>query len=275
MRPLLCPSPVILDQNFPRSSSELYDISAALAAMHDGLVEGTFGIILPDTFVLFIEAFDWNRTGPIPLLRDIYRILESWLVRCEGNVLKPCLPSAKCGSHPLPCDCADSNEAALWAEELAKLLKEHDTVCTHNRFFIGVASHKAFAGVGDDTYCPEPQTRCFPLVGPREVNQLDHYWNWEIPQDLHQHKVSFASAHDNAPLLGGKVEKPHGGSHYRVTFPGGRRPWILDRNDDPQEDSRIAQIVDLTNYSFDYIKFVLLFGAKPRLIGKFDSRLCC
>ena len=275
MRPLLCPSPLILDQNFPKSSAELEEVSVALAEIHSGLIDELFGLVLPEMFVLFIETFNWNRTVPTPLLRDIYRILESWLLKYEGNVIRPRLPSMAVGFHPLPCNCERNAQAFLWSEEMAKLLKEHDAVCEPDTYFIGVASHSAFAGSAREVYSPVPPDRHFPLVGPREVQLLEPYWYWDISCDLHQHKVSFADALNNVPLLGGAVEKPNRSSHYRVTFPKGTRPWILDYNDDPQEDSRIRQIVDLTGFPFEYIKYVLLYGKLPRLKGRFEGRLCC
>jgi hypothetical protein len=272
MRPLLCPSPKILDQNFPRSADELADMSIALANIHDDLINGKFGLVIPDTFVLFIETFDWNRTGAIPLFRDMYRILENWLLKYQAEVVRPNLPKGTGAQHPLPCGCEQSNEANLWAEEVERLLIAHDEVCGSGAYFIGVACDRAFAGEEIGTYCPEPNARHFPLVGPAQLNQLQSYWLFDIPGDLHQQKVTFNQAHNHVHLIGGVVQKPNSGSHYRVTFPNGIRPWILDYNDDPQEDSRISQIVPLTGLDFDYIKFVLLRGTKPKMIGRFDDK---
>jgi hypothetical protein len=46
MAPLLCPSPNIIDQAFPRSLGELRLINAALARISEGIENGEFMLVL-------------------------------------------------------------------------------------------------------------------------------------------------------------------------------------------------------------------------------------
>jgi len=174
------------------------------------------------------------------------------------------------------CGTPVSGETQLWSEEVAKLLIEHDKVCTASIFFIGIACPKAFAGDQLGSYCPLPDARHFPLVGPNEIAGLASYWTWSIPKNLHQHKVTVAQAKANIDVLGGQIEKQTSGtSHIRVDFGKGRGTWTLGTNDDPQEDSRIAQIEPLCGKPFEFVKYALLYGKEPLLVGRFDGRIGC
>lgn len=60
-----------------------------------------------------------------------------------------------------------------------------------------------------------------------------------------------------------RTEEPHGGSHYKVYFPGAPRPWILDPNNDPVPEPFLRELVVLTGYSLEEIIYILSTGRKP------------
>ena len=173
------------------------------------------------------------------------------------------------GAHPIPSDCGNEGNVALWAEELQKLLAVHES-CTGRpgEFFIGVACHLAFSGGRLGSYATATAP-AFPLVGPSQIDDLSDAFDWKVePNDIRQ-PVSFASAKKNVFALGAtELRTPSGGSHYKAYFRDACRPWILDRNEYPLRDDFVRQLAPITSYPFDVVKFALLRGSLPEKVCK-------
>ena len=106
--------------------------------------------------------------------------------------------------------------------------------------------------------------RCFPMVGPNQIENLEDAYEWEkIPSEVHSKNVSFDDAIRNIPSSWSLVEPPQRDSHYKVRFPG-NRPWTLDRNVDPIPDRFLKELEDITDLPLPVIKTALLFGSRPR-----------
>jgi hypothetical protein len=242
MPPLLCGSPCILDQSFPRSTHELETVIDALGAIEECVQENLAHLLLTDTLAELTETFDWNRTKDYPLLIDIYRLLAIWFLQPHERLVRIRTDGVReYVRHPVPEGVDDKGLAEFWAEELGKLLVLHDRCAEDDRYFIGIACERAFAGGEINKYIEPLPTRYFPLVGPGGIGQLSDAFVWEgVPKNAKDRWVSVADARKRLFLLGAKaIESPERGSHYRVTFPG-RRSWVLDSNCDPVPDTFLA-----------------------------------
>src|SRR5208337_250598 len=204
MPPLVCPSPIILDQSFPRTPEVLRLVAAALGSLQEVLQQGRACVVLTDVMQLFVEEFDWQRTGPYPLLVDIHNLLVQWFLQPHPGLLTIDLGTIPdCGRHPIPSDCEEAGLVLLWAEELNKFLIVHDSCCTDARYFVGVACHRAFGGESLGRYGEtQNDSRRFPLVGPADLQTLADALEWQTPQDLHLRQVTFEAAKENVVVLG-------------------------------------------------------------------------
>jgi hypothetical protein len=263
----------MLDQSFPRNDAVLETVGRALGNLELALEANQAIVVLSHTLQMFIEDFDWQRTGPYPLLQVIHSLLVQWFLQPHSGLLVLDLDDIEVTQpHPVPIDCGQDGNVVLWAEDVARLLVLHDACAQSGRFFLGIACHNAFGGEPLGAYdALFVATRRFPLVGPSELTNLEDAYNWDIDANLHNQEVSFEDAKKNVPTLGGRVHNPTNGSHYKVTFAHASRPWPLDYNEDPLKDDFIKQLVPITNYPFDVIKTVLLTGVFPtkslKLIG--------
>jgi hypothetical protein len=271
--PLLCPSPVLWDQSFPRSENILAIVGKALGEIQLLLEKEQALLALTPMLQLFVNDFDFDRTGPYPLLTIIYNLMVQWCLQ-PGEVVRV----IETGNiefsplHPLPEGCQHDQNSAIWAEELGKVLCVHDQNAENGAFYLGIACPYGFSGLPKSTYPPKDNAvRKFPIVAKDEIDQLADSFRWEIPAGLHTQLVSFKNACDHVKLLGGTVHHPSSGSHYTVTFPGAARPWVLDYNEDPLKDGFVKQLVPLTHYDFDVIKSVLVTGEFPARKFRLES----
>ena len=273
MPPLLCASSFILDQTFPRDEGELNLVSDALGVMEEVVRNNDAHLILTDTLQKIVEEFDWQRTGPYPLLRTIYDLLNQWFLLPHDRLIKIDLTDIQDHQpHPLLCGCQTEGLSEIWADELGKLLIIHDACCAHNNFFIGVACAFAFSGEQVGEYNNPNNQRVFPLVGPNDIDQrlIDAY-EWDIPNDLHQRNISFDDAYNNCHAIGAvEIVPPTRGSHYSVRFKGAHRPWQLDPNSDPVPERYLRQLVGIVGYPIEVIKYALLHGELPERVIRFN-----
>jgi hypothetical protein len=170
------------------------------------------------------------------------------------------LEAQDCTPHPLPLGSGDGGLVDFWADEVGKLLASQ-LEASGDRFFVGVACDTAFAGQGLGSYENPRHVPTLPLVGPEELAALDPGYEWRIPGDITRQLVSFGEAKKNIHLLGGRVQDAKGTSHYQVKFRG-HRTWTMSRNVDPVPDDFLRQLVEIAEYPFPVIKWVLLTG-KP------------
>jgi hypothetical protein len=165
--------------------------------------------------------------------------------------------------HPLPAGLLSEGLTKKWSEEVGKLLVLHDQQTGDEKYFIGVACHKAFANLEITNYDPAlPTCRRFPIVGPNSFGSLDSSEGWVIPPDQHGKQVSYGAAKANVPVLGGTLATCEEGSHLKVHFLGAR-PWILDRNVDPLPERFIKELIPIVKLPYEVIKYALLNGSLP------------
>ncbi len=267
MPPLLCPSPDVIDQTFPRSIDELRLLRKTLAEITDLIQLEKCRLILTDPirdFIVGLESnFDWTQMGTYPELQVIYYLLGQLGLQQHGVQVVDVTYITEYSPHPLPSDCVACNAGADWSDELGRLLVVHSTRSTAGKFFIGVACTLAFAGKPLGKYDNPGNLPAFPLVGPQDVSDLDDSVVWVLPDDLHRRDITFNDAYSRIKLLGGAVETPRSGSsHYPVRFKGART-WPLDKNLAVIPDDFLRELVPITGYSLGVIKFVLLFGEWP------------
>jgi hypothetical protein len=269
---LLCLSPILLDQSFPRNEEELRIVASALGELEEFVGSGKAKLVTTQILSDFIDEFDWASTSS-NLLMEIYRFLSQLLLRQNDQIVNmnkyfDCIsnhPAPTYCLHPLPKSC-ESHGGLLefWSDELGKILFLHDQ-CNDNddNFFIGVACAHGFAGQCIDEYVNPENRRGFPLISPENIDILSEAYEWDIPNDIHQKSVSVENVKKNCHAIGGVLDKPDRDSHYKVSFQG-QRPWTFSINADPIPERFLRQLVDLTPYSIDVIKTALIEGKLPR-----------
>lgn len=266
MTPLICPSPTILDQSFPRDEEELRTVAIALAELQACIQSDRAHIILTNALANFVEMTCWEPPRPYPLLVEIDRLLRQWFLQPHNRVLRPDVDSVRSFSpHPIPEDSLSMHGLVQeWADEVGKLRSLHNSNGGRQHPYVGVACCHGFAGEETGRYPEGQEGDALPLVGPDDLDKLGDAYEWEIPADLHKRLVSFQQARKHITVLGAwRVKKPPGGSHYKCEFRSAPRPWILDPNTDPLPDRFIAELVEITKYPLEVVKIVLLTGEFP------------
>ena len=265
MPPLLCPSPAIADQSFPRDDHELRTVAIALGEIQQLLSENRIHVVLTEVLGQVIEAFDWNRRQNYRLLMDIFRLLEQWFLQPHEGLVKIDVSEVQeYDSHPLPTGISDEGLSLFWADELGRILALHDASVGHQSFCIGVACELAFCGMAPNLYNNPNGLRCFPMVGPNQIANLEDAYEWgNIPAGVNDQNVTFNDVIRNCQILGASaIEPPQGGSHYKVCFPG-NRSWTLDRNIEPIPNDFLRQLIPITDLPLPIIKTVLIHGFLP------------
>jgi len=263
MPPLLCLSPLILDQSFPRDKNELSLVSGVLGTIQDLVEQDKIHFILTYNLRQLVQQFNWAQDQNKTLF-DIYRLLNQWFLQPNERLLE--INVSKINDynlHPIPRNCIGEGNSILWSNEMGKLLVLHDKCCTHDTFFIGVACEGAFSGKDKGVYDNPKNQRVFPLVGYGDIRTLDDAFQWDIPSNIHNKNVSFDNFCKNYRVIGGiSINKPRG-SHYKVNFKGSR-PWELDRNDDPIPDAYLRELSDITKFPILVLKTALIYGRLPK-----------
>lgn len=279
MPSLLCLSPILLDQSFPRSEEELKTVAIALGELEEFISNGKAQLITTQTLLDFINEFDWASNQP-NLLVEIYRFLDVLLLRQDYRIIDANKYLDLIGSfaiqdyylHPLPKRCENQEGfLEIWSDELGKILFLHNQ-CSGSDFFIGIACAYGFAGQCVDQYINPDGYRVFPLVCPDNISILIDAYEWDIPNDIHQRSVSVENVKRNCKVIGGVLEKPDRDSHYKIKFQG-QRPWTFSINDDPVPERYLKQLVDKTSYPIEVIKAALIHGKFPIKVLKLDKLL--
>lgn len=276
---LLCLSPILLDQSFPKSEEELRTVAYALGELEEFISGDTVKLITTQTLFDFIDEFDWTSTNP-NLMVEIYKFLSQLLLRQDDRIvdvdkylsLVSRSSTQTYHSHPLPSRCENQEGLLdLWSDELGKILFVHDQCITDN-FFIGIACANGFAGQSVDEYINPKGYRAFPLISPSNISILIDAYEWDIPNDIHQRNVSVENVKKNCKAIGGVLEKPDRDSHYKVKFQG-QRSWTFSINDDPVPESYLRELVDLTPYPKSVIKAALISGNLPAKVLRLEKLL--
>jgi hypothetical protein len=220
----------------------------------------------------FVEDFDWQDVGPkrLSILRDVYRAVTEIIVRNGAASILLSLPDTNpVVAHPLPDSCLITDGlTAIWQEEAGKLLNVHEAKRAHDSPFVGVPCERAFADGVIGRYASNSCSACLPLVGPCTLHVLADGEEWVLDRNEVNAPVTFQLARKNLACLGGKIKRPHGGSHYKVSFRGAPRPWVLDPNDDPVPDAYLNELPALCGFPIDVVRFALLHGRLPQKRSK-------
>jgi len=269
MPPLICPSPNVVDQTFPRSEVELALVEKTLSRITELIQQEKCLLLLTQYLSEFIiglnETFCWEIMKKYPRAQIIFHVLIQFGLQPHGVCRVDVSTVPLLDNHPLPKGCKSEESTLKWSEELGRLYNLHSQCSTAKRFFIGIACTMAFAGKAKGDYLNPEHRPHFPLVGPDELESLDDGFDWEIPPEIHSQNVSFNDAYTKVRLLGGDVKKADGTSHYQVKFKG-QRTWPLDCNIDPVPERFLKELEPITGLRLEVIKFVLLRGELPRKV---------
>ncbi|MTJ55792.1 hypothetical protein FJR38_25560 [Anabaena sp. UHCC 0253] len=274
---LLCLSPIILDQSFPRSENELKIVACAIGELQEFISNDKVHLISTDILRQFIEDFDWTATNGT-LLSEIYNFLSNLFLRQDASLIdidKYIKWCDECGinqyqAHPVPQTCKDQGLISCWSDELGKILYLHDKCCSNEEFFIGVACAYGFAGECVDKYDNPNNDRAFPIVDQNNIDVLVDAYDWSVPQDIHQKSVSIQNVKKHCKVIGGTLEKPVRDSHYKVKFTG-HRSWTFSNNDDPVPEQYLKELVEITSYPLKVIKTALIDGYLPQKYLKLEK----
>ena len=264
MPPIVCPSPDILDNTFPRSVGELRRVLSAVERLATMVQEERLILLLTTPLRAFIadDLFDWTRMNEFPQLLDIYNVLIRLALQQSGVERVDLSGVTAHHAHPVPHGCENLLSAPPWAEEIGKLYVLHNERCNGGDPFVAVACTLAFAGEHLGAYSHSDGTAHFALIGPEDVAQLSDSVEWDLPDGIANRSVSFDQAKNRLRMLGGSVKKAKGSSHYQVKF-AGERTWPLDKNYRFVPDVYLAELEDITHLPLSVIKFVLINGIWP------------
>lgn len=270
MPPLICCSPVILDQSFPRDAFELYLVADTLGRIQDQVRCDEVHLILTDELAELVENFDWSVREEYAILVDIYNLLRQWFLQQHKGLIRVDLSRIKeYNKHPIPEGCDAKGLVDLWSDEVGKLLVKHDRCCSRGAFFIGIACESAYCTGKPRCYMNPSGYRAFPLVGPNEIPLLVDAYDWQVHTDIKRKRVCFKDVVHHFKVIGAEsLIRPPGGSHYKLTFKGGRS-WELDSNIDPVAEEHLSELTSITGYTLSVIKYALLNGELPDKMLRF------
>lgn len=263
MPPALCLPPAVLDHSFPREQKDLLRVSRALGALEENVDGRKCSLLLTSAMTVFVEMFEWNGVRSYPLLQAIHGLLVQWLLQPTSGVrLVTCDPNLSFIPHPLPEESGDGVLIDLWREETGRIYAMH-IQCGEVRPCVGVACDHAYSGGALGKYIEPAPPEHFPLAGPNETAALEDFEVWAPRGDIHQLQVSYTAARENVHVLGGVIASKAEGSHFKVTFPGKRRPWPLDYNIDPIPDRFLRSLAAIVELPVEVVKHTLLCGEMP------------
>jgi hypothetical protein len=263
MPPLICPSPTILDQSFPRNNDELLNVATAFGEIQQSVENGAIVILLTETLKIFIGDFDWAQTAPYPILATIYQLLNQWSLQPSENVVTICTDDINnFESHLIPEGTINSGLVTIWSEEVGKLLVKHDRNAKNEEYYIGIASEDAFCGLPKKKYQNPNNKRLFPLIGPNDINSLSDAYSWEVPINIRTMNIPFNTTLDFWSIIGvTDIKKPKGDSHYHFFFRGLK--WQLSANNDPIPEDYLSELEGIVNFPKCVIKYLLVNRKLP------------
>lgn len=271
MAPLLCLSPTVLDQSFPRDDEELWRVAQTLGRIQECVEQATIGLVMTDSLRSMADAerFSYDRFGRSPLVREVYQLLTGWVLQDHVGIETLDVSAVQEGeyeSHPAPRGCGGEGQVSIWQDEVGRMLFIHDGVWDGHGFFIGVACDRAFAGGSVGEYDNPGCKRCFPLTGPNSIVTLADAYVWQVPHDVIGKRVSVRDFEKNCGHVGAiSISPPSSGSHWKVRFENGES-WSLDKNFDPIPRDHLRTLSQKTGYPARVLKDCLINGRLPRKV---------
>jgi hypothetical protein len=276
--------PIIIDQSFPRSESDLNIAASALGEIQRLLDEEKVVLYITPAFKLFIEFLmestdpDWYNRGKnkgiiFSFLLDLFNTPKKHVIDLEKyhfSDLHEFYP------HPIPSRAAYDSCIELWAEEVGKFLALHNRY-SPDSFFSAIPCAYALAGEIKDTYINPDNLRTFPLSDLNDLDLLQSAYLYPIPStDVMQRMLRPEDVHNNYKIIGGVslIRNRAGSSHNKIKF-FNKTQWTFSENDDPIPDVYIKQIERKINIPWKNIKEALLTGKKPQQILILDDCSRC
>ena len=267
MPPLLCLSPVLIDQSFPRDTSQLKTVAAALGLVYEQIHLGKARLVLTLTLRDFLDNVDFVNASNRGLLQEIHRSLKQMFLQTHGSVVVGDVRLvSEYTMHPVPVSASKLGFVEFWSDELGRLLVLHDRKIQGKEFFLGVACDSAFSGGNLGSYGQPSSQRAFPLVGPKElVTVLQDAFEWDLPPHCHQIVIGVEDVRRNFRKIGGiALDLPDKDSHYKVHFSDGSC-WTFDHNWGRKIGNNVLnQLKSKSGMPLDVIKFCLKEGKTPR-----------
>lgn len=267
MPPLICLSPQLLDQSFPRSDIELHVVADVLGDIDELREADLAHLVLPGTLALFVEEFCWSRPNPQGLLLDVYRHLAALFAQPRAGVVSVDVDCVSDWSaHPIPGGCEVDGLVGEWAEEVGRLLSRHDRSSSRSEYFIGV--FVGSSAVGSATYdrneVSVPTERCFPLVDACTLVDLEDAYTWDLPADYVDKVVKPRDVIAHYRALGcATLEPPDGDDHYHLIFADGTK-WTFAQHWTEIGENAISQLKRITGLPPAVVKYALCEGKDPR-----------
>ena len=265
MPPLLCASPLILDQSRQREVDELRRIASAIGTIGELLTKDRVHLVLTPVLRDVVSSFagqPWKYPG---LMQDVFRLLSQWFLQKHRGLIELDLASvAGHMPHPVPAGCVADELVVFWADEMGRLLKVHDECGRPGGFSIGIACDRAFAGEALGEYCVDSTAQArFPLVGPSTALMLSDAYDWEYDRNIQRKIVTLDLAKANCFALGcTEIRRPRRDSHCKFVFPG-KRNWTLSVNDDPVPVAYLQELCEITDYPLKVVRHSLISGSLP------------
>ncbi len=234
-----------------------------LVKIQDQISVNEIELIFTDQLADMVIDFDWNERDDYPILIEIYHLLNQWALQSVGIVRIDTSNVDDYHNHPIPEGCEALGSIDVWSEELGRLLSIHDCNCSTNHYFIGVACESAYNSGIPRNYINPRHLRVFPLIGPNNIPFLDDAYTWNVRPEIRNRSVSFENVLRNHRVIGTyRLERPSGSSHFELKFKGGRT-WPLSSNIDPVSEEFLRELIPITGYPLEVIKYGLLFGELP------------
>lgn len=263
MPPFLALSPCMMDQSFPKTRDDLLAAAVGLGEIQAGVERGDYFLVTTPVLDDFVESINWQQPGRGHLLGEIWHFLSRLLLQPNVRVRRISVHDVEgYQGHPIPEQCERAGLGDIWSDEMGRLLVIHDRNSSGS-WFIGIACARAFAGELLCRYARHERSRCFPVVGPGNLESISDAWKYRPHPDALRGQITLRDVLKNVKVLGAsEVDEPDGDSHYHVHFPRAR-PWVVDRNIDPVPEGFLRELVEKTGFPLPVIKHALKMGVLP------------
>lgn len=254
---------MIIDQEFPRTDDQLRCTAVTLGelsmrARHKGLI-----LAVPDIFVDVARDFDWNYARG-SIRSEIYHLLNLLLFQPHNGVGRIRFrATAEYQDHPVPEYCNDLGNVEFWASEMGKVVALHRACPEFGGRCAGVACVLAFSGdpIGEYRQSEAPR---FPLVGPRELEDLIDAFEWETSQNDHTIRVGYREVCKNYRLIGAVTNDMNAQGHDVLRFKSGASWPFSKKWGDNFSNECLGELEEHANLPLRIIKRALGRGLKPK-----------
>jgi hypothetical protein len=256
------PSPVIIDQHFPRTEEQLKRAAHTIGELTRLARNETLVLAITDTLVEVAKEFDWS-AGRGEIRSEIYHLLNLLLFQPHRGVgIVAFTASLRHQAHPIPEYCNDTGMVEFWADELGKLVAMHRDCPGEGTKCAGVACILAFCGLPLGSYRPSDAPR-FPLVGPSELCVLSDAFEWTTSEDDHTIRVTHQDICENYRLIGAVTKDTDAQGHDMLRFRSGAKWSFSEKWGNFVRDSHLKELEPYVHLPLRVIKRALGRGLKP------------